>query len=459
VTSADGLADLLRCALSRAGEPQAQIHARLARRGFARFSGSELGQHMAIEEPRAVVRVARGSRVAEVATTRLDEAELVAAVHEAAELAPSIPEDPVFPGFAGANEPSPPRVARWASSTAQADAESRVTRLAPVLGSIARAGLEATGFLDTTHSIEAIATSGGLCRAHAGTLATFKVWALEGGGSGGASGHGLCADVDVDRLDLAAETERAIEDALRGRAPSALEPGAYDVVLEPLAVAELIEWLGFIALGARELAQGTSALSGRLGERISGESLTVHEDPLGELSFAAPFDAEGVARRRVTLIERGVARGVLADRAWAKRLGIDSTGSAGASSAFAEAGPMPAALVVAGGQADSVDELVGALERGLRVRRLHYVNGMLEPRRAVMTGLTRDGTFLVEGGRVTRPVGNLRFTDSLLEAFERVEGMTRGRKVVPNWWSDSGSCAAPAILVRGLKFTGASRGG
>jgi predicted Zn-dependent protease len=114
---------------------------------------------------------------------------------------------------------------------------------------------------------------------------------------------------------------------------------------------------------------------------------------------------------------------------------------------------------VAGGAADSSEELLSGLKRGLWVRRLHYVNGLLDPRRAVMTGLTRDGTFLVEGGRVKRAVGSLRFTDSLLEAFERVDGLTRARQVVPNWWSETGSCAAPAILVRGLTFTGGSRPG
>ena len=110
-----------------------------------------------------------------------------------------------------------------------------------------------------------------------------------------------------------------------------------------------------------------------------------------------------------------------------------------------------------GGDAASVDELVAGLERGLHIRRLHYVNGMLEPRRAVMTGLTRDGTFLIENGRPTRAVGNLRFTDSLLEAFTRADGATRLRQLLPNWWSVSGSVAAPAVRIRGLRFSSGSQ--
>ena len=271
-----------------------------------------------------------------------------------------------------------------------------------------------------------------------GTSATFKIWALDNAGAGGAAGHGHDAAVDVAQLDLRRETERAIEDCLRGRAPIALPAGEYDTVLEAPAVAELIEWLGMIGFGAREFQQGGSPLSGRLGERISGAALGVGEDPAAEQGFAAPFDRDGVTRERVPLIERGIARGFLSDRTWAARLGSTSTGSATPASSFSEGGPAPSALVVAAGEAADTAELVSGIERGLFVRRLHYVNGMLEPRRAVMTGLTRDGTFLIEGGKITRAVGNLRFTDSLLEAFERVDGVTRGRRLVPNWWSESG---------------------
>jgi PmbA protein len=453
----DQLAELLESALKRAGEPEADAYARWSHRGFARFALGELGQHMSIEEPHAVLRVARGKRVAETSTTSLDEAGLVEAIRNAARMAPDVPEDGTFPGFTPPGEPRPAAVSRAAESTRRSTAEARVAALEPVLGAVERAGLYATGVLDATHGVHAVANTRGLRLSHAGTVALFKIWALESGGAGGAAGHGLAAHFDIDALDLMGETNRAIRDAQGGKDPIALEPGSYDVVLEAPAVSELAEWFGFIAIGAREVHQGTSPLSERLGQRISGELLTLTEDPLGELSFAVPFDRDGVARRRVPIIERGVARGVLYDRAWAARLGTESTGSASTPSALDDGGPAASALVVGGGDAASVDELVGGIERGLYVRRLHYVNGMLEPRRAVMTGLTRDGTFLIEHGRLTRAVGNMRFTDSLLEAFERADGLTRALQLLPNWWSDSGSVAAPAVRIRQLKFSGGSQ--
>jgi predicted Zn-dependent protease len=456
----DTLTALLRAALHRVGEAEADIYVRSARRGFARFSVGRLDQHMQIEEPSALVRVARGRSVAEVSTTDLSEESLVASLEAAARLAPRIPEDPHFPGFAGADQPLPAaQPVRFAAATASSDAERRVALLLPLLGLVERAGLLATGALDTTTAIEAVATTRGLSRAHSGTSATFKIWALDSAGAGGAAGHGHDAAVDVDRLNLEHETQHAIEDALRGKNPIALPAGEYDTVLEAPAVAELIEWLAIIGFGAREFQQGASPLSGRLGERISGPALSVVEDPLGEQGFGAPFDRDGVTRERVPLIEHGLARGFLSDRVWAERLRSTSTGSATPASSFSEGGPASSVLVVAAGDAADSAELVRGVERGLLVRRLHYVNGMLEPRRAVMTGLTRDGTFLIENGKVTRAVGNLRFTDSLLEAFERVDGVTRGRRLVPNWWSESGVTFVPAIRVRGFHFSGKSQRG
>jgi predicted Zn-dependent protease len=109
------------------------------------------------------------------------------------------------------------------------------------------------------------------------------------------------------------------------------------------------------------------------------------------------------------------------------------------------------------GTAAGVDDLLAGVQRGLYVCRLHYVNGLLEPRRAVMTGLTRDGCFLVENGKIGRAVGNLRFTDSLLEGLARCDGMTRERKAVPTWWSDSGAFVSPAVRIRGWRFNGKSQ--
>jgi len=445
-------------ALAAAGEPEVEIVAQTARRGFARFAMGELGQHMSLTEPLVRVRVARGARVAQASTNGLDQDALVGAIRAAAKAAVEVPEIEGFTGFTGEGEPVGARPPRFAARTVATDAEARADRLRTVLGAIAKAGLVSAGALETRVTSLAIATTRGRRLSHDGTAAHFKVWALETPGAGGAAGYGGQSHRDVDALDLDGETARAIRLCQMGKNPTTLDAGTYDVVMEPPAVSELVEWLSSIAFGANEVEQGTSALRGRMGELITGDGISLIEDPLddGPHGLATPFDREGVWRRRVPLIERGVARGVLHDRASAARMGARSTGSAlvtegGGASVGA------CAIHLEPGHAASVDELIAGVDRGLYVCRLHYVNGMLDPRRAVMTGLTRDGCFLIEKGKIARPVGNMRFTDSFLEGLARVDGMTRGRTAVPTWWSDAGATVVPAIRMRGFRWNGKSQ--
>ncbi len=450
---------LAESALADAGEAEVEIFLRTNARGMARFAVGELGQHMILDEPYAAVRVAKGARVAEAGTSRLDRGGLVAAIAEAAESASLVPETPGFCGFAGESEPSGDSPPRFAPATAEAGAEERVDRLAPVMDAIERSGLVSAGMLETRATTVAVATTRGLSRAHVSTLANFKVWALETPGAGGAAGYGAHAHRDLGALDIVGETERAIRLCEMGKEPISLDAGTYDVVMDPAAVAELLEWLSSIAFSAPEFEQGTSPLAGRIGARITGEDVTIVEDPLdpGDLGLAAPFDREGVWRRRVPIIEGGIARGVLFDRIHAARVGVASTGSALAPDASGASGVGACALHIDGGKAEGVGELIAGVDRGVYVCRLHYVNGLLEPRRAVMTGLTRDGCFLIERGKITRPIGNLRFTDSFLEGLARSDGMTRGRVAVPTWWSDAGASVVPAVRMRAFRFNGKSQ--
>jgi PmbA protein len=151
----------------------------------------------------------------------------------------------------------------------------------------------------------------------------------------------------------------------------------------------------------------------------------------------------------------GVVKGVLYDRIYAARARVRSTGSS--LSSEGGGGVSACAVHLDPGDAASVDELIAGVDRGVYVCRLHYVNGLLDPRRAVMTGLTRDGCFLIEKGKIVRAVGNLRFTDSLLEGLSRCDGMTRTRKAVPTWWSDAGATVVPAIRMRAFRFNGKSQ--
>lgn len=451
MTGAELLA-LAKSALVEAGEAEAEVCATETRRGFARFGGGAINQHMDLVEPQLVVRVAHGRRVAESATTTATRAAIVHAIHRAAKAATIVPETDGFPGFSETTAEDADAPPRFVASTANATAESRVALLEPVLAAIGGAGLVSAGLLETSTSAIAVATTRGCARAHDSTAATFKVWALETPGAGGAAGYGGQAHLDVDALDLLGEAERAIRIAKMSRDPVLLDAGTYDVVMEPEAVAELFEWLATTTFTAPEVEQGTSAVAGRAGQKVTGDAITITEDPLQPLGFAAPFDREGTSRRRVALVERGVARDVLLDRTYAARMATHSTGSAAVGGGIG-----PCALTVDGGDAASVDELIAGVDRGLYVCRLHYVNGLMDPRRTVMTGLTRDGCFLVEKGRITRAVGNMRFTESFFDGLARADGMTRRRVAVPTWWSAAGATITPAVRMRAFRFNGASQ--
>jgi predicted Zn-dependent protease len=226
-------------------------------------------------------------------------------------------------------------------------------------------------------------------------------------------------------------------------------------VLEPEAVTELLEWFAMASLGARELEDGSSAFAGRMGEALTGDWVDLVDDAgdASELGFGVPFDAEGTTRRRVTLLERGRPRGVVTDRLYGARLGGGSTGHA--APIGVDIGPAPTAMWLSAGTTPAAD-LVARLGRGIYVTRFHYVNGLLDPRRALMTGMTRDGTFLVEDGRLGRGVVNARFTESLFDALARTEAASIERRAVPTWWTDGGAVVAPALLVRGFRFTAES---
>jgi PmbA protein len=460
--NSDALASLAKDALETAGEAEVEVVVRNTRRGFARFAMGELGQHMELAEPVVLVRVAGGpgrTRVAQATANRLDRASIVESIHAAAKASTQVPETEGFTGFAGADEPTGARPPRFAESTAKMGAEARADRVAKVLGAVAKAGFVGAGALETRTASLAVATTRGRNVSHDGTTAHFRVWALETPGAGGAAGYGGAIHRDVDALDLDLETARAIRICEMSKAPASLDEGSYDVVMEPAAVAELVEWLSNIAFGALAMEQGTSALKGRIGERITGEAITMTETPLddGPFGLAVPFDREGIWRRTVPLIERGIARGVLYDRTAATRMGATSSGSALLPDGVEDVGIGASSIYMDGGAAESVDELIAGIDRGLYVCRLHYVNGLLDPRRAVMTGLTRDGCFLIEKGKIARAVGNLRFTDSFLEGLARADGMTRARAAIPTGWSNAGAHVVPAVRMRGFRFNGRSQ--
>jgi len=270
------------------------------------------------------------------------------------------------------------------------------------------------------------------------------------------SGYASHVVRNADAMDWEGMLERALKKCLTRQQPRAIRLGRYRVLLAPEAVAELLTWLGYLGLGAKQFAERTSFLCGRMGERITGSAITLSDDGTDPTNLAMPFDFEGVPKQRVMLIEQGVARGLVYDTHYAHLYDTHSTGHA--PSPDATEGPLPSHLFLAPGEATH-ETMLRALDRGLLITRFHYVNGFLDPRNTMMTGLTRDGTFLIEDGRLVAPVKTLRFTDRILEAFARTELISRDRQLVADPAQDDGGIVCPSLLLGGLAFTGQSQAG
>ncbi len=322
---------------------------------------------------------------------------------------------------------------------------------APAFDRVARDGVEYYGALKVTRRVLAVRTAKGLRRDFADANANVQLIGMVGDSSGFAGGFGSAREA----FDFRSLAEVAADKALRGRGAIEIEPGQYDVVLAPEAIAEILEWLCIASFGGKALLDETSLLTRRKGEVLCDSAVTVldridDDEP--------PFDPEGVLRQPVTFIDEGKGGLPVTDIITAARLGDErgSTGHAPPVGSVDIDGPYPAHVRLLPGD-KTEEELISSVDRGLYVTRLHYVNGLLDTRRATTTGMTRDGTFLIEGGKLGRGVRNLRFTEPILEAFGRHGGIGSEARDVPNWWSDAGAVSTPPVLFRGFHFTGKSR--
>jgi PmbA protein len=388
--------------------------------------------------------------VGAVTTNSLAPDDLRGALADAAELARTGRPDEGWPGLAEPAMTSAPR--SFDSATADADAAMQATAIRAVCDALPR-GMRAAG----THQIEvtedAVANTRGVALHAPATMAYLRALVLtQTGGSGYAEDLAWRASA----LDAAAVAERASRKAALDRDRVQLAPGDYPAVFEELAVAEILRIVSITGLGGEQVREGRSFMAGRIGERVTGERFTLYEDALDPRTVAIPFDVEGTPKQKVALVEKGVAVGPVYDRASAKAAGAASTGHAADRTRYAPGGHA-ANLTMAGGGATR-DELVAAVTRGILITRFHYTNTP-DPRAATMTGTTRDGTFLIEDGKITRALANVRYTMSALDLFAGID-LLGPQRLARDWWSSNGMgsviCLVPPMKVSRATITGSS---
>jgi PmbA protein len=437
-------------ALEVAGAESAEAVVTAEQSGFARFAGSEIHQPTLVDNVVVTLRIERDGRVGSAETNRVSDEGLAGLARRAAEAADSAMREESFPGFAGLEEL--PQVEGFDEETAALGPEGQARLAAAAIE--AAGDLPVYGFFTSATTELAVATTGGAAAEQWLTDATALVLAA----GEGMSGYAEATAWRAGDIDPAAVARESCAKAERTRDAAAVEPGLFRAVLEPYAVGDLLKYFSYDSFGALGLLEERSYLAGRLGEKIVDEKVSVADDACDPRGLPKSFDFEGSPKRRVELIEHGVARGVVWDRMRAAQAGDGqrTTGHAPPPT-VRDYGALPFALVMEGGEAGSADELAELVGDGIYVTRLHYL-GIVDPREGVITGMTRDGTFRIRDGKVDEPLVNLRFTVALPEVLREVPGLTSERRLVnaSDFYGERFPTAVlcPAIATASFTITG-----
>jgi PmbA protein len=412
--------------------------------GLTRFAGSEIHQSTFREDTGLRVRVVSKNRVGVAASNDFTPKGALEAAKSAKEMAEVVAADPLWPGLAPAAEV--PAADRYFEDTAASSPEARAAAVAELIGRCPD-GFTAAGAYETQAVEVGVANTEGQFCWSPSTQAS--VTTVVTGGDGGA-GFAESFAGTTDAIDGGAVGGRAADKAVASQRAKPLEAGVYPVVLEPAATATLVGFLAWMGFGGRAYVEGRSCFSGKKDTQVAAPTIQIWDDGTDPRTLGAPFDFEGVPRRRVDLIRDGVFLDAVYDLRTGKEAGVASTGHALPSPN--PEGPFPLNLFMGTGDS-TVEDMVRATERGLLISRFHYSN-IVNPMESTITGMTRDGTFLIERGEVVGPVHNFRFTQSALGALSSATMVGREAELASEFFFSASR--VPALKVEEFNFSGVS---
>jgi predicted Zn-dependent protease len=444
VLSRDDMEGIAERALKHSAADGCQIDVISNVRGNTRFAANELSTAGDALDTNVVIESWFGPKHARVQINDTSDDAIAAAVSNSEKLAHLAPDDPesMPPLGAQSYQHVPAFFEATASVSPEQRAQAALAALEPARAATGEGGgLVAAGYIVVTNQATLEANKAGLSAYHQSTTANYTLTVRSADGLG--SGWAGADDRDWTKIDPQAVTQRAIEKARRSRSAVAVEPGRYTVVLEAQAVGDLVQLLGF-SLDARQADEGRSPFvnpSGgtKIGQKVVDSRVTLFSDPTDPQLLSSPFDGQGLPLHREAWIENGVLKNLAYTRFWAQKQGKTATGIADA-------------IKVEGGPT-SVEEMIKSTDRGILVTRFWYLRSV-DPRTALYTGLTRDGTFLIEHGEVTHPVKNFRFNDSPIFLLNNVEAL--GPCIRLAGTERGGDIAMPSIKAHDFNFTSLS---
>jgi predicted Zn-dependent protease len=408
--------------------------------GLTRFAGNAIHQNVVHSNAVLNIRAVEGRRVGRATTNDLGDAGIQKAVDAARQAALLMPEDPDFLGLP--EPPPPPQVASWDESTAHCSPELRARLVSGICALGQAEQLNTSGACRTGIQEQAVVSSRGVRAYHAGTFAGLIVTTMSDNSAGWAKGGSWrLSDVDTEAL-----AQEAVAKAVDGRDPRPVEPGPYTVVLDPYAVDDILEALSLYGMGAQAVQEGRSWMNDILGTQAMHPAVTIWDDGSDIRGWPVPFDAEGVPRQRVDIVVDGTVATPVHNSYTAGKEGVSSTGH----QSYFIGPPIASNLFMQEGDS-SVERMIASTQRGLYITRFFYTR-LVHNKGCVMTGMTRDGTFLIENGEISHPVKDLRFTQSYTGALAGVEAVGQESRLILN--EVGFATKVPALKLSNFNFTG-----
>jgi len=418
---------------------ETEVHIDFVADALTRFANNTIHQNVADQSLNVSVRTVFDGRTARASTNKTDDESLRRAVAASATLARSQPKNPDLLPMPGPQ--TYPKVNRYFPETAGASPKDRAVAVAGVTELAEQNKQTAAGIFSTGASITAMANSKGLFASYRQSRAEFSITIMEQDSSGWAK----ASAPDRGQIDPEQLAQRASEKAAASRHPKEVEPGRWTVILEPAAVLDLVGFLFYDFAGTAVLDQ-RSCFTNRIGKQVMGENVSIHDDVTHKLQSGPPFDGEGMPRQTVLLVERGSPRHLVYARSTAKKMKTRPTGHG--LPLPNQDGEAPFNLVFAGGNT-SLETMLATTDRGILLTRLWYIREV-DPYEKILTGMTRDGTFLVENGKISSGIRNLRFNQNILEMLSNVGQMSPAVRAAGE---ESFDMVVPAMKVRDFHFT------
>lgn len=408
--------------------------------GLTRFANSQIHQSVAWNDLAVSVRIIKNKKIGVASANSFADTSLKNVVERATTLSSLQEVDPFFVSL-----PSVEKVTQIKNEVYQTSETERAEAVATIITKAKAKAIIASGAYQSSVTEIAVANSHGIWTYHSSSSCDLSTILI------GPSSNGFAAQVGRKSTDINAEevAEIALHKVVIGSNPIDVDPGQWEVILEPQAVSEMMVFFNWLGPNARMFHEQASFLSGKLGQKVVGENITIVDDPLNPEAFPMPFDFEGYPKKKLEIIKNGVLKNIAYDSYYANRFKMENTGHA--LPAPNTAGPIPLHTYIEPGNKTKQD-MIKSIKKGLLVTRLWYVR-VLNPRSLSLTGMTRDGTFLIENGEVVSGVKNLRFNQSVPEALSNVLTIENKLTPIASFEAELGITRLPSLHIKDWQFT------